>query len=418
MGGKNEQAKKRRVVVVGGSIAGLCCAHGLLRSSEWLEVVVFERARSVSSAGAGLGLDSRACDALRDWGLGDALEASSLPLFMEENRVVDSNREDHAVVKDDTFNHRAAHWSDLHHLIHDALPSGIVRFGHEVHSFEELQGADGEPRVRVRVSKGDDAIEEIEADFMVAADGSMSQTREKFVPNEKRRYSGYCAWRGVLEASNESVQEVASTIKSVFPDVGHCLYFEIARNTHAVLYELQKERLNWLWYINQPEPQLQGKSVTVKADEKALKDLHEQAQRTWPPALAKLMESTTNPFINAIFDREPLPQFVWGRVVLVGEAAHPTTPHGLRSTNMSIVDAFVLGNSISKWGCNDIEAALDEYQGERVPITTREVLFSRHLGQLKQGLLSSGTDWLQADQQHKEQLLERNMHSFNPPATN
>ena len=102
--------------------------------------------------------------------------------------MVDSNREDHAVVKDDTFNHRAAHWSDLHHLIHDALPSGIVRFGHEVHSFEELRGADGEPRVRVRVSKGDDAIEEIEADFMVAADGSMSQTREKFVPNEKRRY--------------------------------------------------------------------------------------------------------------------------------------------------------------------------------------------------------------------------------------
>ena len=84
MGGKDAQAKKRRVVVVGGSIAGLSCAHSLLRSSEWLEVVVFEKARSVSAAGAGLGLDSRACDALRAWGLGDALEASSLPLSMEE----------------------------------------------------------------------------------------------------------------------------------------------------------------------------------------------------------------------------------------------------------------------------------------------------------------------------------------------
>jgi 2-polyprenyl-6-methoxyphenol hydroxylase-like FAD-dependent oxidoreductase len=89
------------------------------------------------------------------------------------------------VIKDDTYNHRAAHWSDLHHLIHDALPSGIVRFGHEVLSFEEL---DSDPRVRVRVSNGDDTVEEVEADFMVAADGSMSQTREKFLPNEKRRY--------------------------------------------------------------------------------------------------------------------------------------------------------------------------------------------------------------------------------------
>ena len=157
---------------------------------------------------------------------------------------------------------------------------------------------------------------------------------------------------------------------------------------------------------------VQGKSVTVKADERALKELHEQAQRIWPPALAKLLQTTTNPFINAIFDREPLRQFVWGCVALVGEAAHPTTPHGLRSTNMSIVDAFVLGNAVSKRGPDGIQAALEEYQGERVPTTAREVLFSRHLGQLKQGLLSSGVDWLHADQQQKERLLQRNMHSF------
>lgn len=42
------------------------------------------------------------------------------------------------------------------------------------------------------------------------------------------------------------------------------------------------------------------------------------------------MQATKSPFINAIFDREPLDQFVWGRVALLGEAAHPTTPHGLR----------------------------------------------------------------------------------------
>jgi 2-polyprenyl-6-methoxyphenol hydroxylase-like FAD-dependent oxidoreductase len=80
--------KKLRAVVVGGSIAGLSCAHALLRGcSPWLEVVVYERALSVTAAGAGLGLDPAACDALRDWGLGDALAASSLPLSMEEVRT-------------------------------------------------------------------------------------------------------------------------------------------------------------------------------------------------------------------------------------------------------------------------------------------------------------------------------------------
>ena len=50
-------------------------------------------------------------------------------------------------------------------------------------------------------------------------------------------------------------------------------------------------------------------------------------------------QATKAPFINAIFDREPLQRWVFGRVVLVGEAAHPTSPHALRSTNMAICDA-------------------------------------------------------------------------------
>lgn len=70
------------------------------------------------------------------------------------------------------------------------------------------------------------------------------------------RYSGYCAWRGVLETSSEHAQEVAETVKKAYPDLGKCLYFDIAEGTHAGLYELLKKRLNWLWYINQPEPQL------------------------------------------------------------------------------------------------------------------------------------------------------------------
>ena len=43
-----------------------------------------------------------------------------------------------------------------------------------------------------------------------------------------------------------------------------------------------------------------------------------------------MWQATKQPFINAIFDREPLKQYVYGRIVLLGEAAHPTTPHGLR----------------------------------------------------------------------------------------
>ena len=83
-------------------------------------------------------------------------------------------------------------------------------------------------------------------------------------------------------------------------------------------------------YVNQPEPPLKSHSVTVKADAAKIADMHARAADTFSPALAALMRATPEPFINAIFDREPLQRWVFGRCVLVGEAAHPTTPHGLR----------------------------------------------------------------------------------------
>ncbi len=115
-----------------------------------------------------------------------------------QNRAIDSNRQAHIVARDESYDHRAVHWSDLHRLLYNALPAGIVQLGHEVISYEEESGVgpDKEPQVKVRVKKvagSDDEnnIQEYTGDLMVAADGSMSQTREKNFPGEKRRFSSY-----------------------------------------------------------------------------------------------------------------------------------------------------------------------------------------------------------------------------------
>lgn len=69
------------------------------------------------------------------------------------------------------------------------------------------------------------------------------------------RYSGYCAWRGVVDFSGEE-DSVLQQMKKAYPDLGKCLYFDLNSGTHSVLYELLNQRLNWIWYVNQPEPQL------------------------------------------------------------------------------------------------------------------------------------------------------------------
>lgn len=207
--------------------------------------------------------------------------------------------------------------------------------------------------------------------------------------------------------------ELKASLQQWYPDLGRCLYFDIAENTHAVLYELPGKRLNWLWYVNQPEPELKGSSVTVNADEEAVKTMCQEAKDVWPMELASLMQATPAPFINAIFDKEPVNRLVWGRVVLVGEAAHPTSPHALRSTNMSILDAAVLGQCMADWDWQ-VDEALKEFETLRLPLVSQQALFSRYLGQVKQGLSpirlpvsssnADGFDW--------DILLQRNMHSF------
>lgn len=60
----------------------------------------------------------------------------------------------------------------------------------------------------------------------------------------------------MLDLSHSDKSEIFEALKKVYPDLGKCLYFDLGRGTHAVFYELLNKRLNWIWYVNQPEPQL------------------------------------------------------------------------------------------------------------------------------------------------------------------
>ena len=131
---------------------------------------------------------------------------------------------------------------------------------------------------------------------------------------------------------------------------------------------------------------MQGKSLTMKVDDGMVRKMHEQAEKVWVPEFARVIKETKEPFINVIYDRNPLERLVWDNVALVGDAAHPTTPHGLRSTNMSILDAAVLGKCLEKWGLENLQTALAEYQSVRLPVSSKQVLHSRFMGRLKQGL--------------------------------
>ncbi|KAJ6804378.1 uncharacterized protein M6B38_182940 [Iris pallida] len=336
-----EGAGKRapKAIVVGGSIAGLSCAHALIGAG-W-DVTVIEKTMSAptgSPSGAGLSLEPQAIEVVNRW-LGDPSILQDIAFsvatvvhqtYDKEKKAIQMLRRDSS---DDFISHRSVHWTDLHSVIRRALPSDVVLWGHRFLSLRTSDGG-GSVRVETKNLRTDETVE-FEGDLLVAADGSMSAIRQHFLPNHKMRYSGYSAWRGVFDYSDAEKVDAVTGIRRAYPELGNCLYFDYADGNHCVFFQINSDRLNWLWYFNTPESGREGTSVTKKVDEEMIKEMHEEARRIWNPELAELMRQTKAPFINLIYDSDPLPRLVWDNVVLVGDAAHPTTPHASKSTNIS-----------------------------------------------------------------------------------
>ncbi|KAK8366592.1 hypothetical protein V6Z11_A02G128800, partial [Gossypium hirsutum] len=384
---EKQKKKKSKVIIVGGSIAGVSCAHALT-SIGW-QVVVIEKSAAPptgSPTGAGLGLDPLAQMLITSWIANPhLLQHPTLPLTIDQNQATDSSTKvSWTLTRDEECNFRAAHWADLHGLLYNALPPDIFLWGHQFISFS-ISEDKSYIKVKAKVLRNDKIVE-IDGNLLVAADGCLSLIRQNFLPDLKLRYSRYCAWRGVLDFSGREDSETIEGIRKAYPDLGKCLYFDLGSKTHCVLYELPNKRLNWIFYVNQPEPEIKRNSVTMKVSEDMIDEMMKEAEKAWVPELVKVMKETKNPFLNAIYDCDPLRQIYWDNVVLIGDAAHPTTPHGLRSTNMSILDAAVLGKCLEKWGVENLHSALGEYQSIRVPVTSKQVLQSRKLGRIKQGL--------------------------------
>ncbi|KAL9440110.1 hypothetical protein AB3S75_018883 [Citrus x aurantiifolia] len=383
----SERMRKPKAIIVGGSIAGISCAKALILAG-W-DVVVIEKTRGPPTGnptGAGIALHPLSQKIVKSWlHQPDLLHSITLPLTIDQNRAVDQEKNICRILaRDENFNYLQAHWTDLHSLIYNTLPPEIFFWGHLYLTFC-ISHDKSTVNVKAKNLKTDEVID-IAGDLLVAADGSRSSVRQTFLPDSKLRYTGYCGWRGVFDFSENENSETIQGIRKAYPTLGNGVHMDLASGTYTVLDELMYKRLNWIWFISQPEPQLKGDSATMKVSSDMIKKMHQEAEKIWVPEFARVIKETKEPFLNLIYDCDPLTQIYWDNVVLIGDAAHPITPHCARSTNMAIADAAVLGKCLEKWGPENLHSALEEHQSVRLPVTTKQVLHSRRVGQIKLGL--------------------------------
>jgi 2-polyprenyl-6-methoxyphenol hydroxylase-like FAD-dependent oxidoreductase len=357
-----------RAIITGGGIGGLCAAIGLHQTG--IETVVYEQADKVSAVGAGLTLWANAIKALRKLGLADPVIDAGSKIERAEIRTASGRTlsrtrtgELEQLFGEPTI---AIHRADLHDILQSALPACAVRLGEKCAGFEET-----DERVIARFAGGHSD----QADLLVGADGIQSVIREQLFPEIKLRYAGYTAWRGVVATKDESALGLTSE------SWGRASRFGILR--------IDKERVYWFATANTPA------GIRESAIERKGHLL--QLFKGWHHPVELLLESTPADDIlnNDIYDLPPMKKWGKGRVILLGDAAHPTTPNLGQGACMAIESSVVLARNISQ-GSNSADS-LNRYELERMPRTrwiTEQSWRIGRMGQLENPIACALRDFM------------------------
>jgi salicylate hydroxylase len=355
------QGKAAPVLVAGGGIGGIAAALALVRQG--YQVQVFEQAPEVGEIGAGIQLGPNAFHAFDALGVGQkARDRAVLTDYMVMHDAIDGYQVG-KILTDENF---CARFGNPYAVIHRA----------DVH-FSLLEGAQETGQIEIftntriaRVEQDGQAVTVHAADgrsfkgaALIAADGVKSVVREQFV-GDPARVTGHVVYRAVVD-------------KKDFPDElkWNAASIWVGPNCHLVHYPLRGgEQYNVVVTFHSRQQEQWG--VTEGSKE----EVQSYFQGILPKA-RQLIDLPKSWKRWATADREPIGQWTFGRVTLLGDAAHPTTQYMAQGACMALEDAVTLGESLRECD-HDWSRALDLYQHSRIARTARIVLSGREMGRI------------------------------------
>jgi 2-polyprenyl-6-methoxyphenol hydroxylase-like FAD-dependent oxidoreductase len=319
-------------------------------------VRVLERAAAIHPAGAGLALQPNAMAVLAALGLDHAVAAagaalSRAVLLDPAGRHLGPETQFQRIFKNPAARVIALHRARLHEVLLQAAGSGVVRTGVRVTGYEQTAGG-----VSVLVDDGS----RLDADLLVGADGLHSAVRTQMCGHEPPRFAGYTSWRGITPAGAVAPPD------RVTETWGRGERFGVVDIGFGEIY--------WFAVADAPQGGTDG-------------DVRNELRSRfggWHAPVPAVLEATPADRIlrTDIFDREPITRWHDGRVVLLGDAAHPMTPNLGQGAAQAIEDAGELATRLH--AASTVEDALHTYEAARIGRTRAFVLASRRFGEVAQ----------------------------------
>lgn len=340
--------------IIGGGITGLTAALAFEKSG--IDYKLYEAAPELNEVGAGIWMASNAMQVFGWLGVADRIQAQGMSLrhveLADDQFKTISSADQNVIASTLGYSIVSIHRARLQKVLFDAVPSQKIQLGKRLKSFHETND-----EIRLEFEDGTAST----TSALIAADGINSIVRKQLFPQATLRYSGQTCWRGVAKIDLDG-----HLSESCIEAWGNQIRFGISAISTSEVY----------WFAVATSP-MGGKDDPGQTKQKLrllFKDFAEPVD--------DILEATPEEKIirSDISDLRPMPEWHKGKILLVGDAGHATTPNMGQGGAQGVEDAYYLAKVLSSE--HSTEDAFKKFERFRRKKVNEIVSGSKNIGRL------------------------------------